>query len=152
MKSRVLILSAFIVSMFFLTGCGGESTPIKNMEKASANIDSIADASENLNNADEAFTVLRGLTDELKSVRDASMTLDEKHRVKEPVVAKGETMEKDEQIEQDEDFKKDMEKFDKITDDISSSLKTINENIQPYKEEKEVKKMLDKVETIMITK
>ncbi|MGM0612127.1 MAG: hypothetical protein ACQESM_01320 [Bacteroidota bacterium] len=152
MKSRMLILSTVIISMFFLAGCGEESNPMQDLEGVSKNINKIEEKSEQIDNAEEAFTVLQNLNDELKNLRDASMSLDDKHRDVNPTKAKREGIDEDEQIKQSDDFERDMQKFDKITDDINSSLKVISENVKPYKDDPEVKKMMGKVETIMITK
>ncbi|MFW6019561.1 MAG: hypothetical protein ACOCPM_03185 [Bacteroidales bacterium] len=154
MKSRMLILSAIIGSMLFLASCGDEdkSTPMEKIEGISKNIDKIEERSNEINNPEEAFTILQDLNNELKGLRDASMALDEKHRDIDPVAAKGETIDEDEQIEHSDEFEKDMQKFDEITDDINSSLKIISKNVKPYKDDPEVKKMMEKVETIMITK
>ena len=145
MKSRLIIISSLLVSMFFIAGCGSE-TPMQDLKDAAKQIDKIEQQSENAQTKEEAFTVLRDLNDAMKDVREAVLTLDGKYK---DMRVGGEEFKK---AKQSEDFKQTMEEFNQINSDIDASLAAISQNLEPYKDDKEVKKMLEKLQSLLISR
>ena len=128
-----------------MTGCGSEN-PMQNLKDAAKEIDKIEQQSENVQNTDQAFTTLRDLNNAMKDVREAVLALDNKYK---NMKVGGEEFKK---AKQSEDFKKTMEEFEKVNSDINASLATISENLDPYKKDEEVKKMLTKLQSLLISR
>lgn len=128
-----------------MSGCGSE-TPMQDLRDASKEIDKLEEKSKNLKNKEEAFTLLRDLNNAMKDVREAALTLDSEYK---NMKAGGEEIQK---AKQSEGFKKTMKEFSKINADIDSSLAVISKNMEPYKEDEEVKKMLNKLQTLLISR
>jgi len=145
MKARLTILSILFTGMIFMAGCASE-TPMKDLRAAAKEIDNIEERSENVQNAEEAFTILRDLNGAMKDVRGAALSLDEEYT---NMKVGGEEFQK---AKQSEEFKNKMSEFNKINSDIDSSLATISENLEPYKEDEEVKKMLQKLQNLLISR
>jgi predicted nucleic acid-binding Zn-ribbon protein len=145
MKARLILISTLLVGIIFMSGCGSE-TPMQDLRDASKEIDKLEEKSKNLKNKEEAFTLLRDLNNAMKDVREAALTLDSEYK---NMKAGGEEIQK---AKQSEDFKKTMKEFSKINADIDSSLAVISKNMEPYKEDEEVKKMLNKLQTLLISR
>ena len=145
MKIRLIIISSLLASMIFIAGCGSE-TPMKDLKETAKEIDKIEKRSENIQNKEEAFTLLKDLTSQMKDVREAALALDDKYKDME---AGGEEIK---EVKQSEEFKNKMAEFEKINSDIDSSLKVISKNVKPYKDNKEVGNMLEKLQTILISR
>jgi len=145
MKARLILISTLLAGILFMTGCGSE-TPMQDMKDASKEIDKIEKRSKDLKNKEEAFTLLRDLNNAMKDVREAALTLDDEYK---NMKAGGEEFQK---VKQSEDFKKTMKEFNKINADIDSSLAVISKNLEPYKDDEEVKKMLEKLQTLLISR
>ena len=145
MKIRLIVISSLLASILLMGGCGSE-TPMKDLKDASNEIDKIEQQSENIQNKEEAFTVLRDLNSEMKNVREAVLALDNKYINMKP------DSEEFEKVKQSEEFKNTMEEFEKINSDINSSLAVISENIEPYKDNEEVKKMIEKLQSLLISR
>lgn len=145
MKARLTILSIFLTGMIFMAGRASE-TPMKDLREAANEIDNIAERSENVQGNEEAFTILRDLNGAMKDVREATLTLDAKYT---NMKVGGQEFQ---EAKQSEDFKNKMEEFNKINSNIDSSLATISENLEPYKKDEEVKKMLQKLQDLLISR
>ncbi len=145
MKMRLIVISSLLAGMIFMAGCGSE-TPMKDMRSAAKEIDKIEQQSKQVQNKEEAFTVLRDLNGAMKDVRESALTLDEKYS---DMKAGSEEFQK---AKQSEDFQQTMQEFNKIRSDIDASLAAISKNLEPYKDDKEVKKMLEKLQTLLISR
>lgn len=145
MKARIFVISTLLAGILFMTGCGSEN-PMQNLKDAAKEIDKIEQQSENVQNTDQAFTTLRDLNNAMKDVREAVLALDNKYK---NMKVGGEEFKK---AKQSEDFKKTMEEFEKVNSDINASLATISENLDPYKKDEEVKKMLTKLQSLLISR
>ncbi len=145
MKIRLIVISSLLAGMLFMSGCGSDD-PMQDLKDAAGEIDKIEQQSENIQSKEEAFTILRDLNNEMKNVREAALALDEKYIDMEP------GSEEYEKVKQSEDFKNRMKEFEKINSDINSSLAVISDNIEPYKEDDEVKKMLEKLQSLLISR
>ena len=119
---------------------------MQDLKNAAKEIDKIEQRSENVQTKEEAFTVLRDLNGAMKDVREAVLGLDNKY--KDMRVGGKEYQE----AKQSADFKKTMAEFEKINSDIDSSLAAISQNLEPYKEDEEVKKMLEKLQSLLISR
>lgn len=145
MKARIILISTLLAGMIFMAGCGSE-TPMQDLKDASKEINKIEKRSKDLKNKEEAFTLLRDLNNEMKDVREAALSLDSKYK---NMKAGSEEFKK---AKQSEDFQKTMEEFSKINSEIDSSLAVISKNLDPYKEDEEVKKMLSKLQSLLISR
>ncbi|MGM0650551.1 MAG: hypothetical protein ACQES1_08615 [Bacteroidota bacterium] len=134
MKTRVTIISSFLLILFLFTACQSETKP-ESLDEDINEIEKIAERSENIQNKEDAFALIRDLNQNLKKVRDKILELDNKYN------------------NASDAEKKSMErKFENQNKEINRHLKIISKNIEPYKEKKEVAKMLKKLNEIMITK
>lgn len=128
-----------------MTGCGSE-TPMQDLRNASKEIDKIEQQSENVQNTEEAFTVLRDLNGAMKDVREAALGLDDEYK---NMKVGGEEFRK---AKESQEFKQKMAEFEKVNSEIDSSLAVISKNLEPYKDDEEVKKMLEKLQTLLISR
>jgi len=145
MKARYIIISSLLVGMIFMAGCGSEN-PMQQLKDAAKEINNIEERTENVQNKEEAFTILRDLNDAMKDVREAALSLDAEYS---NMKVGSEEFKK---AKESADFQNKMEEFSKINADIDSSLATISENLDPYKEDEEVKKMLQKLQSLLISR
>jgi Rad3-related DNA helicase len=145
MKARLTVISSLLAITLFMVSCGSKN-PMQDLRDAAKEIDKIEKQSENVQNKEQAFTVLRDLNNAMKDVREAVLALDNKYNKMSP---KGEEFKK---VKQSEDFKKTMQEFEKINSEIDSSLAAISENLDPYKDDEEVKKMITKLQSLLISR
>lgn len=145
MKARIILISTLLAGMLFMTGCGSE-TPMQDLRNASKEIDKIEQQSENVQNTEEAFTVLRDLNGAMKDVREAALGLDDEYK---NMKVGGEEFRK---AKESQEFKQKMAEFEKVNSEIDSSLAVISKNLEPYKDDEEVKKMLEKLQTLLISR
>ncbi|SRR6056297_507775 len=145
MKVRLIIISSLLAGILFMSGCGTDN-PMQDLRDASKEIDKIEKQSENIQNKEQAFTVLRDLNGAMKDVREAALALDNKY--KNMRVGSDEFK----KAKQSEDFKQTMNEFEKINSEIDSSLAVISKNLDPYKDDEEVKKMLNKLQSLLISR
>ena len=128
-----------------MAGCGSEN-PMQQLKDAAKEINNIEERTENVQNKEEAFTILRDLNDAMKDVREAALSLDAEYS---NMKVGSEEFQK---AKESADFQNKMEEFSKINADIDSSLATISENLDPYKKDEEVKKMLQKLQSLLISR
>ncbi|MGM0531006.1 MAG: hypothetical protein ACQER7_06610 [Bacteroidota bacterium] len=134
MKTRLTIMTGILLSLFLFPGCQSESTP-EDLQKDVKEIKRLEKQSGNIENKEDAFELMRNLNQAMKSVRDKILDMDLKYRTA------------------SENEKKEMEReFEKANTEIDESLKVISENVEPYKDEEKVSKMLDILNEIMISK
>jgi geranylgeranyl pyrophosphate synthase len=145
MKVRTSIISGLLVLMFFMSGCG-DKAPMQNLKESAKEIEKIAEQSKNIQNKEQAFTILRDLNNEMKDVREAVLALDNKYNKMKP------GSEKFKDVKQTDDFQNTMKEFEKVNERINSSMASISKNLEPYKEDEEVKKMLEKLQTLLISR
>ena len=98
-------------------------------------IQQIEERSADISNAEEAFVLMRELNQNMKDIRDQILSMEQKYR-------KASESEK----------QKLKSEFQEANTQIDQSLNVISGNIEPYKEDKRVSKMLDKLNEIMISK
>lgn len=161
MKARLLVITSLLISIVFMAGCSSD-TPMQQLKTASQEIDKIEKRSENIKNKEEAFTLLRDLNQELKDIKNAALALDEKvmngidtanYEMYKPNGndAFNQLEESDFKSKQHyEDYKNNVKQFEKFNADINSSLAVISKNLEPFKDDEEVSKMLEKLQGIMI--
>lgn len=134
MKTRLIIITGFLLSIFLLGGCGSEKAP-EDLKTDVKEIQKLEKQSEDLSSADEAFTLLRNLNQTMKTVRDKILELDKNYR------------------NASEAKKKEMEnEFQEVNKEIDKSLKVIRKNIKPYEDDEQVSNMIDKLESMLISK
>ncbi|MGC9375240.1 MAG: hypothetical protein ACP5DQ_09390 [Bacteroidales bacterium] len=145
MKIRILFITATIIGLTALTSCNTDkSDPIEDIKNSITEINKIEERSNDISNELEAFEVLRDLNQEIKTVRNASLALDEQY---------ADVKRKDEgTLADDPEFTKKMEEFEQYLNDIDKSLQIIRKNVKPYEDKEEVEKMIKKLNHIMITK
>jgi len=134
MKTRLIIITSFLLSVFLLGSCGSEKAP-EDLKSDVKKIQEIEKKSENLSSADEAFTLLRNLNQAMKDVRDKILDLDKKYRTA-----------------SEAEKQKMVNDFEQINKEIDKSLGTIRENIKPYEDDPQVKNMIDKLENMLISR
>lgn len=134
MKTRLLIISSFLTGILILSGCGGDKTS-NNLGAEAAEIQMLAERSENLTNAEEAFALLRDLNQSVKDIREIVLTMDEAY-AEAPVEEKA-AMEAE---------------FDVVNSKIDTSLSIISKNIEPYRNNEKVEKMLNKLNDLLISR
>ena len=134
MKTRLIIITGFLLSIFLLGGCGSEKAP-EDLKTDVKEIQKLEKQSEDLSSADEAFTLLRNLNQAMKSVRDKILELDKKYR-----------------NASEAEKKKMVDNFTEINKEIDKSLKVIRKNIKPYEDDEQVSNMIDKLEGMLISK
>lgn len=134
MKTRLTIITSIFLSLLLFSGCQSESTP-EDLQEDVKEIKHLETQSENIENKEDAFELMRNLNQAMKSVRDKILEMESNYRTA------------------SESKKKEMEsEFEKANAEIDESLKVISKNVEPYKEEEEVAKMLDKLQEVMISK
>ncbi|MFP4448936.1 MAG: hypothetical protein ACLFPH_09390 [Bacteroidales bacterium] len=136
MKSRILIIiTSLLVGALIFSGCKSEDTTPENLDEDVKALQELEKSSENLENTDDAFALMRDLNQTMKGIRDKLLSMDANYNTA------------------NEEEKKKMEKeFEDANKEIDKSLKTIRENIKPYEEEEEVSKMIQKLNEILISK
>ncbi|MDA3819226.1 MAG: hypothetical protein PF590_01945 [Candidatus Delongbacteria bacterium] len=145
MKIRILFITATIIGLAALTSCNNDtSDPIEDIKTNTAAIKKIEERSNDISSELDAFEILRDLNQEMKTVRNASLALDEQYA---DVSRKNENT-----LADDPEFSKKMEEFEQCLNDIDKSLQVIRENVKPYEDKEEVEKMIKKLNHIMITK
>ncbi len=145
MKARLTVISSLLAFMLLMTGCASE-TPMQDLKDAAKEIETIEKQSQDIQNKEEAFTILRDLNGAMKNVREAVLALDSKYKNMKT------GSEEYKKAKESEEFKNTMEEFNKINTRIDSSLANISKNLEPYKDDQEVKKMLNKLQTILISR
>lgn len=138
MKARNLIIASIIAGLFFMAGCG-EEAPKEKIGTLKSELDEIKkleEKSKNLQTADDAFTLIRDLNKNMKNVRDAVLDMDTEYNALE-----------------DESRKKEVEqRFAKVNKQLDASLETISKNVEPYKDDERVQRILSKLHEILISK
>ena len=125
------------MSMIFLSSCKEEpKEAINTLEDEAKEIENLAERSKDINNAEDAFVLLRDLNQAMKHVRDAVLLLDNQFN-------KIDDEAKKESIE---------ERFAKVNKEIDNNLNTISKNLDPYKDSEKVDQMMKKLEQVMISK
>ncbi|MFO8086176.1 MAG: hypothetical protein R6T91_00030 [Bacteroidales bacterium] len=144
MKTRLLFISTVILGITLFSACSTDTTPMDQLKDAAVEIDKIEERSADISSAEEAFIVLRDFNQVMKDVRNAVMAMDAEYK----------DMSKEEFAEYKEsaEFQTKMDEFKTVNNDIDDSMKTISENVDPYKEDKQVEDMLKKLEDILITR
>ncbi|MDZ7775528.1 MAG: hypothetical protein U5L09_07965 [Bacteroidales bacterium] len=92
-----------------------------DLEGATKNIRNLADESEDVSSAEEAFTLLRNLNQEIKGVRDAVLSIDTEYAN----LSKAEF----EARQNTPEFRERMARFESAMDDMDQSLQTIKSNV-----------------------
>jgi|GEM_PF-905619 chromosome segregation ATPase len=146
MKIRILVISSLVFSFLLFSGCGSDAPAdhMADLEGATKNIRNLADDSEDVSSAEEAFTLLRNLNQEIKGVRDAVLSIDTEYAN----LSKAEF----EARQNTPEFRERMARFENAMDDMDQSLQTIKSNVDPYKSDEQVSQMYDKLETILISR
>ncbi|MFO8234362.1 MAG: hypothetical protein R6U04_03000 [Bacteroidales bacterium] len=135
MKTRLTIITSLLLGIFIFSGCGSEETTPENLDEDIKMLQELEERSGNIENKEEAFTLLRDLNQTMKSIRDKLLSMDAVYREA-----------------SDEEKKRMEEEFEEANEQMDASLKVIRENIDPYKDGEEVSKMIEKLNEIMISK
>jgi len=136
MKTQITFIASLLVSILLFSGCQSENEQQGALlQKEVKSIQQIEERSTNIDNPEEAFVLMRELNQTMKDIRDQILSMEQKYRT----VSESE--------------KKQLEsEFSKANTQIDQSLKVISGNIEPYKKDERVSKMLDKLNEIMISK
>jgi outer membrane murein-binding lipoprotein Lpp len=136
MKTRITFIASLLVTILMFSGCQSEDKQQGAMfQEEVKTIQQIEERSADISNAEEAFVLMRELNQNMKDIRDQILSMEQKYR-------KASESEK----------QKLKSEFQQANTQIDQSLKVISGNIEPYKEDKRVSKMLDKLNEIMISK
>ncbi len=134
MKTQIIITASFLLSLIFFPGCKPENSPV-NLQEEVRVLKEIEERSENIENKNDAFNVLRDLNQTVKDIRDKILQMEERYRE-----ASGNEKA---QIEKE---------FEQANKEIDRSLGIISKNTEPYKDIEEVSKMLEKLHELLISK
>ena len=134
MKTRLTIITSIFLSLLLFSGCQSESTT-ENLQEEVKEIKRLEKQSKNIENKDAAFELMRNLNQTMKSVRDKILEMESNYR---------KASENRKQVMESE--------FEKANAEINESLKIISKNVEPYKDEKQVSQMLNKLQEVMISK
>lgn len=134
MKTRLIIITGFLLSIFLLGGCGSENAP-EDLKSDVKEIKKLEKKSENLSSPEETFALLRDLNNAMKGVRDKTLALDKKYR-----------------NASEAEQQKMVNEFEQIQKEIDNSLGVIRENIKPYEDDEQVSDMIQKLEEMLISK
>lgn len=135
MKTQIKIITGLVLSLLLFSGCQSEKKQGPLLQKELEAMKQIEQQSENIQNSEEAFTVLRDLNQTLKDIREATLSLENDYRTG--------SESKKQQLERE---------FNNANSEIDHSLSVISNNIDPFKEDERVSKMLVKLNEIMISK
>ncbi len=135
MKTQITFITSLLLSLLLLSGCQSEKKQGPLLQEEINTLKQIEQRSENIENSEDAFNVLRDLNQTLKDIREGTLTLENEYR----------TVPENEKQQLESEFKI-------AKNEIDQSLKVISNNIEPYKENERVSKMLDKLNEIMISK
>ncbi len=135
MKTQITLITSLLLSLLFFSGCQSEKKQGPLLQEELKAMKQIEQRSENIQNSEDAFIVLRDLNQTLKDIREGILTLENEYRA----VSENEKQ----QIESE---------FNIVNSEINQSLNVISNNIEPYKEDERVSKMLVKLNEIMISK
>ena len=134
---RHLIITSILLSIVILSGCGkDEKSAISTLQSEVKEIQKIEQRSENIGSQEDAFNVLRDLNQSMKQVRDACLALDTEYRKSRDEAEKQQSL----------------EQFTHLNQQIDESLSTISSNVEPYKDQEQIKQMLNKLRNLMISK
>jgi len=135
MKTQILFLKSLIISLLLFSGCQSEENQAAFLHEEVKTLKEIEQRSGRIENSENAFTVLRDLNQTLGDIRDEILSMEVTYR------------------EVSENEKQQLEsEFNTAQSEIDRSLKVISTNIEPYKTDKRVSKMLVKLDEIMISK
>lgn len=136
MKTRITFIASLLVSILLFSACQSEDEQQGPMlQEEVKSIQQIEERSANVSNPEEAFVLMRDLNQTMKDIRNQILSVEEKYR----------TVSESEKQQLESEFKK-------ANTQIDQSLEVISSNIEPYKEEERVSKMLEKLNEIMISK
>jgi hypothetical protein len=136
MKTRISFIASLLVSILLFSACQSEDKQQGPMlQEEVRSIEQIEERSANINNPEEAFVLMRDLNQTLKDIRNQILSVEQKYR----------TVSESEKQQLESEFKN-------ANKQIDQSLKVISSNIEPYKEDERVSKMLQKLNEIMISK
>lgn len=137
MKTHIItVITSLLVGALIFSGCGkSEDTEPENLTEDVKALQELEKSSENIDNKDDAFTLMRELNQTMKGIRDKLLSMDANYRTA--------TEEEKDKMEKE---------FEEANKEIDKSLKTIRENIKPYEENEEVSKMIQKLNEILISK
>ncbi|MGM0567324.1 MAG: hypothetical protein ACQESX_11240 [Bacteroidota bacterium] len=146
MKTRILYISSLFLSLLIFSSCGSDAPAdhLANLESYSDNIEKVAEKSESVSSAEEAFTTLRDLNQEIKNVRGTVLAIDAEY--------KDLTESEFESVKQSPEFKQRMQRFEQSMEKMDASLQQIKSNVDPYKSDEQVSQMYDKLESILISR
>lgn len=134
MKTRLILLTSVLLSVFILSSCGGKKT-VSDLEKEAKEIQKIEQRSKDINNEQEAFKLMRDLNQSMKDVREIVLEMDLKYN-----------------DVSDAEKQKMTSNFEKVNKEIDQSLSVINKNIEPYEDKEKVKNMLNKLNDLLISR
>ncbi|MFW5821603.1 MAG: hypothetical protein ACOCWA_09945 [Bacteroidota bacterium] len=135
MKIQILSLPSLLLSFLLFSGCKSEEKQGAFLQEEVNALNQIEQQSENIQNSEDAFIVLRGLNQTLKDIREGTLTLDNEYHM----------------VPENEKQQLEIE-FKNAKNEIDQSLNVISNNIEPYKDDERVAQMLDKLNEIMISK
>ena len=135
MKTQIIFITSLLLSLLLFSGCQSEKKKGPLLQEEINTLEQIEQRSENIGNPEDAFNVLRDLNKTLKDIREGILTMENEYR----------TVPENEKEQLESEFKS-------AKNEIDQSLKTISNNIAPYKEDDRVSKMLEKLNDIMISK
>ncbi|MGC9343651.1 MAG: hypothetical protein ACP5E3_13185 [Bacteroidales bacterium] len=135
MKTQITFIVSLLISLLLLSGCKSDDKQGPLLQKEINSLKQIELQSENIANSEDAFNILRDLNQTLKDIREGTLTFENDYRA----VSENEKQ----QLETS---------FINAKNEIDQSLKVISNNIDPYKNDERVSKMLDKLHEIMISK
>ena len=131
MKSTKIIFSIGLILAISTIGCNKQSASDK-LEKHLSAIETLSE--ETVNNAEEAFQLLRSFNSHMKDIKNSIMNMESKYN--------------------NADNKKEKEKikieFDTVNNRIKKASEKIYHLIEPYKNNKNVIEVMEKINEVLI--
>jgi ribosomal protein S20 len=135
MKTKITFITFLLLSSLLFSGCQSKKKQGQLLQEEVNAMKQIELRSENIENSEDAFIVMRDLNKTLQDIREAILTLEKDYHAA------------------SENEKQQLEsKFKSANSEIDQSLNVISNNIESYKGDERVSKMLDKLKEIMISK
>src|SRR6056297_3014225 len=80
MKTQITFITSLLLSLLLFSGCQSEEKQGPLLQEEVTTMKQIEQRSENIENSEDAFNVLRDLNQTLKDIRNEILTLEMKYR------------------------------------------------------------------------
>lgn len=138
MKARYSIIISLLIGIFLITGCADEKPQkaIETLNEELKEIDKLVERSENIENENDAFTLVRDLNKSMKDVRDAVLSMDSEYA----------------ELKNESQREKVKAQFAEANKKLDEKLQKISKNVEPFKDKPRVKQIMGKFHEVLISK